>query len=267
MYNHLKNLLGKSLCLILIVCVLAIFARFFQPLSRYTVTEISLAPQVYAPGASHRQYTDGRYINAAGQSIIVKCPLHDPDEGYTSLLLTRGYTRSLGSLGGNKAFASDLNALGHVVGWSRTTRGEDHAFLWRDGRMRRLGTLGGTRSYAYALNDHDEVVGMAETATGKYHAFLWKDTGMTDLGVQEPGQESYAFGINNRGEVVGRVDNDADNYHAVLWHNGKLTDLNCLICHRDGMVLDKAVRISDRGQIEAYGWINLSPHYFRLTPY
>ncbi len=42
----------------------------------------------------------------------------------------------LGTLGGDYSQASALNERGQIIGDSETVRGEDHAFLWENGRMR-----------------------------------------------------------------------------------------------------------------------------------
>jgi probable HAF family extracellular repeat protein len=52
-------------------------------------------------------------------------------------------------------------------------RGRDeHAFLWKHGRMIDLGTMGGAISVAFDLNDRDQVVGQSTTASGAVRAFL-----------------------------------------------------------------------------------------------
>ena len=54
---------------------------------------------------------------------------------------------NLGNLGGEGTSALGLNDRGQVVGWSTTTTGQRHAFMYSDGSMTDLGTLvGGTHS-------------------------------------------------------------------------------------------------------------------------
>ena len=50
--------------------------------------------------------------------------------------------RSIGTLGGSDATASDINDSGQVVGWSLDGSGERRAYLWSvDGEMQDLNSL------------------------------------------------------------------------------------------------------------------------------
>ena len=70
--------------------------------------------------------------------------------------------RDLGTLGGTVTAAADVNAMGQVVGFSMTSEGFLHAFVWDRGVMTDLGTLGGESSYATAINDSGWVVGFSQ---------------------------------------------------------------------------------------------------------
>lgn len=134
--------------------------------------------------------------------------------------LGRYAVRDLGTLGGTVAAAADVNALGQVVGFSMTSEGFLHAFIWDRGVMTDLGTLGGESSYATAINDAGMVVGFSQIAHSRSaHAFLWrKGVGMKDLGTLG-GEQSFAADINNAGMVVGRAFDAVGNPHGFVWRS------------------------------------------------
>jgi probable HAF family extracellular repeat protein len=74
----------------------------------------------------------------------------------------------LGTLGGSYSVARGINPSGVVVGYSETTEGQQHAFLWSKGVMTDLGTLDGSYSIAWGINPRGEIVG----ESGQ-HATLW----------------------------------------------------------------------------------------------
>ena len=76
----------------------------------------------------------------------------------------------LGTLGGISSVARSISPSGAVVGWSETSTGERHAFLWSKGVMTDLGTLGGGLSEAYSINPRGDVVGQSLTAAGQLRA-------------------------------------------------------------------------------------------------
>jgi probable HAF family extracellular repeat protein len=132
--------------------------------------------------------------------------------------MARYAVRDLGTLGGTVTAAADVNALNQVVGFSMTTEGYLHAFLWDRGAMSDLGTLGGESSYATAINDAGAVVGFSQLPHSRSsHAFIWrKGVGMKDLGTLG-GDQSFAADVNNAGLVVGRAFDAPGNPHGFVW--------------------------------------------------
>jgi probable HAF family extracellular repeat protein len=136
--------------------------------------------------------------------------------------------RDLGTLGGTVTAAADVNALSQVVGFSMTSEGYLHAFVWDRGDMTDLGTLGGESSYATAINDAGWVVGFSQIPHSRSsHAFLWrKGVGMKDLGTLG-GDQSFAADINNAGLVVGRAFDSDGNPRGFVWSpNGPMRALS-----------------------------------------
>lgn len=78
----------------------------------------------------------------------------------------------IGTLGGSKSYAWDINDSGQVVGSSLTSSGQSHAFLYENGGMTDLGTLGGIGSIAEAINNSGQVAGRSLNSSGEWRAFL-----------------------------------------------------------------------------------------------
>jgi len=158
----------------------------------------------------------------------------------------------LGTLGGN-SYALGLNNNGDVVGYSYTSAGSIHAFLFSDGLMSDLGALGGSYSVASDINDKGTIVGQAENSAGQDHAFVYEKGSMTDLGTLG-GTESGAGGINNLGQVVGSSMNAAGTTQAFLYSNGGMTELNTW-----GGGASYATDINNGGDI--VGWASILPDF------
>jgi probable HAF family extracellular repeat protein len=158
-------------------------------------------------------------INDAGQ--IAGTATHSAS-GTHAFVTVGGVALDLGTLGGAVSFATEVNDVGEVAGYSyifsNTITQSFHAFRWKDantngqsdaGEMQDLGTLGGRHSYAYDINDSGLVVGRSEITAGSSatRAFIWSSTGgLQDLNNVVPGtgwtfQEAHA--INDRGQIVG----------------------------------------------------------------
>ncbi|KAB2949511.1 MAG: hypothetical protein F9K17_02865 [Phycisphaerae bacterium] len=162
----------------------------------------------------------------------------------------RGNIQDIGTLGGTKALAYDINNRGQVVG-AATLPGDQigHAFVWRDGVLHDLGTLpGGTISIGYAINQRGQVVGLADASDGQVHTFLWqRGTGMLDLGPLSLGgnpDETLPRAINNRGQVVGEAEDAEGNRRGFLWNAGEMTALGTL-----GGLRSHAYDLNERGEI------------------
>ncbi|MCD6364837.1 MAG: PEP-CTERM sorting domain-containing protein, partial [Planctomycetes bacterium] len=150
------------------------------------------------------RWAAGQYVDLGGNYHPIRWSLND------------GYGIQYGSLiGGSFSCARDVNADGHVVGYSTDWNGNEHAFFWDGQSMVDIDAGSGSR--AYGINNADQVVGSSPQG-----AFLWDPTdGITYL---DGGAAAYDIILDSsvspvRGPViVGESDPDDDgNYHAVMW--------------------------------------------------
>lgn len=145
-------------------------------------------------------------INNAGQVT----GLASPTAGYPvgkAFRYENGQLSSLGTLGGTFSSGSDINDLGHIVGYSQVDGSRTHAFLAKASQMVDLGTLTGhDDSSASGINDAGQIVG-SSSKVGDSRAFLWDSGTMKDLNsliAAEPGYTlRRAIGINDAGQTIG----------------------------------------------------------------
>lgn len=111
-------------------------------------------------------------INDAGQVVMTALG--------RAFLWEHGAIQDLGTLGGSGTFVGgqlplnrSLNSHGLVVGQSRTSAGDQHAFVW-DGTMHALDGLGGALGDAEAINDAGHVVGWSRNHDRQLRATLWR---------------------------------------------------------------------------------------------
>lgn len=176
-----------------------------------------------------------------------------------------GVMQDLGSLGG-WAYATGINKLGHVAGYSSVSNfGPFHAFIHDGTQMKDLGTLA-DNAFAEALNDHGVAVGRADVNGGERHAVMFKDGQIIDLGT--PGGDSEAWDVNNHEVVVGGTRSAP--YVAFVHRNGRMIDLNTRLdpVSGAGWHLLSARKINDRGQIVAIAERagDIEEHVVLLTP-
>ncbi len=180
-------------------------------------------------------------INKSGHVVGWEYSGQSTDFRNHALLWKEGVITNLGSSEGR---AYGINNTGQVVGYSKTSSGDRHAFLWENSGMTNLGTLSGDRqSQAFGINDAGQIVGRSGVTSSRGRAFLWQDGKMIDLGIPAP--YSSAIAINTAGQIVGEFGNNTSHPHAFIWNstNG-LIDLGTL-----GGTMSMAKAINDSNQV------------------
>jgi probable HAF family extracellular repeat protein len=220
----------------------------------YTVTDLGILGST-----SNNNFSEAFCINAGGE-IGGQSSSSSPTEPIPAFLYIGGSLTNLGTLGGEYAQASGINASGQLAGYSTLSDGSYRAFLYSGGQMIDLGTLGEDYSAGYAINDSGSVAGDSMNGSGQSHAFLYSGGQMADLGTLG-GDSSSARGINSHGVVVGYSYNAAGDFLGFTYQQGKMTAIGTL-----GGTWSIAYAINDIGQITGQGYTagNLLAHAFLL---
>ncbi len=123
----------------------------------------------------------------------------------------QGKLRRLGTLGGSKSQAIDINDRGQVLGWSWTKsekRKDARGFLCVNGRMIDLGAVFAPA----ALNNRGQIVGHCGD-----QACVWQDGRITKLALGS--DKDGAVDINERQQIAGFANSYEFNegHDVVLW--------------------------------------------------
>jgi probable HAF family extracellular repeat protein len=114
-----------------------------------------------------------------------------------------GVLRELGTFGGDRGGAFDVNNRGDIVGFAQDATGKGIAFITDTSGVLRPVANFPDSSTAWAINDHGAIVGSSDSG-----AFLVEDGVVTMLAalpaVQAAGwSQLFPLDINDRGWIVG----------------------------------------------------------------
>jgi len=143
-----------------------------------------------------------------GMSVVQAAP------GYRYVVTATQVTPLL-TLGGPQAEATDINDLGHVVGWSLNAAGVKRAFLYRDGVLIDITSPFGAASEAHGINNLSEVVGFWYEGS-RPNAFRYSSSGLVNLADEDsPPRDipsgSRAVAISDNGLIAG------EHVHSYRW--------------------------------------------------
>lgn len=166
-----------------------------------------------------------------------------------AFLWENGRMIDLGTLGGKRSAALDINEHGQIVGWSTVKdtyrNGEpiSHAFLYENGKMIDLGVLPGEKeSAAVAINERGQVLAYGYSTAFEFDttpghnteyptSFVWQDGRKTALP-----EDTFPRALNEQGQVIGETypggktwmgtaEEEDDETFVFTWANGGMRAL------------------------------------------
>ena len=121
---------------------------------------------------------------------------------------------NIGTLGGRLASPAGVNKPGAIVGYSSTSAGPGHPFLYQSGTMTDLTTQGAPPFARSPINNLYQVVGTFGNGS-QVVSIVWQSGSYVPIGGQI-GVDSYANDINGSGVVVGHTVSGSG-LRAVRW--------------------------------------------------
>ncbi|NML15682.1 PEP-CTERM sorting domain-containing protein [Azohydromonas caseinilytica] len=154
--------------------------------------------------------------------------------------------------------ARDLNDQDAFVGFNVfDARGDDFAFVVRDGQLTRIpGLDGGWALQAHALNNAGQVVGATPLPGFGYRPYLYSNGVTTELGSLrggDPHENAEAVDINEQGWIVGASYAPDSDGIGFLYQDGRMHRIEDLVTPAAAARWDvfQPLRINDMGQILA----------------
>ncbi len=158
----------------------------------------------------------------------------------------------LPDLGGNEAWARDVNDVGQVAGESKAPNGLPHAVVWDGGSIVDVGALlGATTSNAAAISDTGYVVGRADASPYRYRAGAF--TILPSLGGNPRPNDVNDLGtvVGSAWQVQGVGCTNCDS-RAVLWKDGAATVLGALAPPTAAAMSSAALGVNNLEQVVGY---------------
>jgi probable HAF family extracellular repeat protein len=193
------------------------------------------------PGAT---FTGAAGITPGGD-IVGRTTISGVSYGF---LLKRGQhprykVTDLGTLGGKVSYAYGISNSGAVSGSAAVANGDEHPFLWRDGRMTDLGGLGGPNGSGQNPTGSLRIPIVSEVSRPDplgadfcgwksfriCQAAIWRDGSMAPMPTLG-GNNAIGFSMNERGQMAGLAEKSTPDpkcqppqklsYGPVIWGPG-----------------------------------------------
>lgn len=203
--------------------------------------------------------TDGPVANPGDGGTGVPPPATPPPDRITAWTVT-----DLSVVLAANARPVDINNQGEIVGAIRVSTSssgaepQDHAFVYRKGKISSLGSLGGAYTQANAINNKGEIAGHGTlVVNGKtvVHGYVHRNGVMQDMKLSEG--SFYFYDMNDAGEIVGNF-NDRTPF---IFSNGQARTLGNLpgssssdarIINASGKILGTSENIGDLSSVRTF---------------
>jgi probable HAF family extracellular repeat protein len=124
---------------------------------------------------------------------------------------------------GTNTVCSAINSKGEIVGWYTASSGNNHGFLYKNGKFKEIAPA--ALSDASGINDNGDIVGSeTDCQFCQQHAFLWNGHKFTQIDV--PGaQYTGARGVNNKRDISILAPDSNNHFHSYIYRSGHFKEI------------------------------------------
>lgn len=180
-------------------------------------------------------------------------------------LVRDGVAAMVPPLNGSPTYPSAMNKRGQVTGTTDYLTGDQHAFIWQEGKPIRQLSPAGQDAYPYSINDLGHVVGM-KVINLTWTSFLHDGTAMREL-PKCGTHDVWPLAINNDGWIAGNFHDSFFDREAALIRNGECAELRSLLDDSGASWTELSVDdMNNNGVIVGHGRFEGYRRVFVATP-